>query len=139
VNDTRSRLFWPAVIVGWAVMAVGVTSAWSHRADVAPAAFARWLLLLLFVHDLVVVPAVLLVGATLSRVAPRRWRAAIQVTLAVTGLVALYAWPYVRRWGTVSSNPSIQPRDYGEGLALTLAALAVVGLSVAGVARARRS
>ena len=139
MNRVGSRLFWGGVVVGWAVIAVGASSAWSHRADVAPAAFARWLLLVLVAHDLVVVPVVLVIGVTLTRVVPRRWRAATQMALVVAGLVMLYAWPYVRGWGRVASNRSIQPRDYGEGVAWTLAALAVVALSIAAIGRARRA
>ena len=138
MSSAPSRLFWPGVVVGWGVIAVGVSSVWRHRADVEPAAFVTWMLVVLFAHDLLLVPVVLAVGVTLTKLVHGRRRAALQAALVVAALVVLFAWPYLRGWGRVPSNPSIQPRDYAAGVVWTLAALAVFALSVAGVARARR-
>lgn len=136
-----AKLFWPSVVVGWLLIGVGIVGVAGEGRDVPVAAFARWVIGLVLVHDLVVVPLVLVVGALLRRAFPAPWRAAAAGALVVAGPVVLFAWPYVAGWGRSRSNPSIQPRDYGDGLVVLLAVIAVATVAVGvgvGVARRRR-
>lgn len=133
-----SRLFWPAVAVGWAVMAVGVVGIAGEGRDVPPVAFARWTVGLVVVHDLLVAPAVILVASAVRRLVPPPWRSVLTGALVLGGVVLLFAWPYVQGWGTSSSNASIQPRDYERGLAIVLAVIAGAGVAAAGLVTVRR-
>jgi hypothetical protein len=134
------KVFWPGVAVGWSLIAVGVIGVAGEGRDVPVAAFGRWVVGLALVHDLVVAPLVVVLGFGLARGLRAPWRAIVGATLIVTGPIVLFAWPYVEGWGRSSANPSIQPRDYGRGLAVLLASIAATGAAVAvgaAVGRAR--
>jgi hypothetical protein len=135
-----SKVFWPGVVVGWAVIAVGLVGVASEGRDVPVVAFGRWVIGLALIHDLVLVPVVLAIGIGIGRVVPGRWRAHLGVVLVVAGPVLLLAWPFAMGWGASRSNPTILPRDYRSGLLVLLAVIVGVGavLSVATPARRAR-
>ncbi|MDQ6874124.1 MAG: hypothetical protein M3042_03540 [Actinomycetota bacterium] len=83
-------------------------------------------------HDGLVAPLVIAIGVLVARFAPDRWRPYLVSGLILTGVVGLLAFPFVRRYGARSDNPSILPLDYTRGLIVTLAAvwLGVVALAV---------
>ncbi len=88
-----------------------------------------WALLLLqsnVAHDFVLVPFVLVVGSFVARVVPAPLRAPIQAGLIGSGVVVLFAFPFVQRYGANGGNPSILPQDYGRGLLTVLAAVWIV-------------
>jgi hypothetical protein len=117
MNEPR----WPVVVgvvTGVALASVGVVSLLRESADTHPGAVVRWVIGLAIVHDLVLVPIVLVIGVGLRRWAPKAWVAA---ALLVSGVVTLVAWPFVRGYGRLANNPSILPRNYGRGLAIVLA------------------
>jgi hypothetical protein len=74
-------------------------------------------------HDLVVAPLVIVAGWAVARAVPASARAPVQAALVASALVALFAFPFVRGYGRVSTNPSILPRDYGSGALAVLAAV----------------
>lgn len=137
--DRTSKLFWPGVIVGWAIIGVGIAQLVGEGRDVPALAFTRWLVGLALVHDLVLVPVVLAAGAVLRRALQPPWRSTVGGALVVIGPVVLFAWPFVARWGRLRSNPSILPRDYGRGLLVIVAAIAVTSAAVGIVATSRRA
>ncbi len=111
---------WPVitgVLVGAVFAAVGVASLLGESHDTHPAVVVRWVVGLAIVHDLVLVPVVLLVGVAVRRWAPRAWLAG---ALLVSGAVSLVAWPLARGYGRQSSNPSLLPRNYAHGLLVVL-------------------
>ena len=61
---------------------------------------------------------------------PRRARGPVQAALAISAIVALFAYPLVRAYGLAANNPTSLPHNYGRNL------LVVLGLvwAVAGVA-----
>ncbi len=120
------------VLAGTGLMLVG---AWGSvfGEDAAPLRVAALLLAAALVHDLVLAPAVALVGLVVRRL-PRRLRSPVQVGLIVGAVVVLVSVPVVGRFGARADNPSLLPRDYGHGLALVLA-LVVVGVLVGIVVR----
>jgi hypothetical protein len=130
---------WPVVagaVVGFAFAAVGVRSLLAESHDTHPVVVVRWLVGLALVHDLVLVPLVLVVGVAVHRWAPARvW---VSAALLVSGSLALVAWPFVRGYGRQAGNPSILPRNYGHGLAVYLGTVWVVTVVLALSSRRRR-
>ena len=125
---------WPIVIgtvVGIACTAIGVQALFEHAHDTRPPIVARWLLGLALAHDLLLVPAALGVGAAVRRWVPRRVRGEVAGALIVSGVVILEAWPAVRGYGRLPTNPSVLPRNYSHGLALTLLAVWLAAAAVA--------
>ncbi|GIJ43847.1 hypothetical protein Val02_07330 [Virgisporangium aliadipatigenens] len=92
-------------------------------------------------HDFVLLPAALLVGTAVTRWLPRPARTPVLGGLFVTAVLAFVALPLALGPGAPADNPSVLPRDYGVGLALTAAVVwSGVAAWIAGAAlrRARR-
>jgi hypothetical protein len=117
------QLFWPGVALGGVIMAFGLWGLLSAAPRTRPSEALRFVVGAAVVHDLVLAPVVIAIGLVLARVVPARARGPVQGALVVSGAVALFAVPFVRGYGRVSTNPSILPRDYGEGLFVVLAAV----------------
>ncbi len=129
-----SRWFWPALVVGGVVMAVGVRGLIVNRAAVMATNPPGWLLVWVganVVHDLLLVPAVLLAGVAARRFVPAPIRAVVQGGLLCSAIVVLYALPLVVGLGSSAGNETILPRDYGRGLLIVVAVIASVTLVVA--------
>ncbi len=132
--EGRSRWFWPGLVVGGMVMAVGVRGLIVNRAALMATNPPGWLGLWLganLVHDLVLVPAVLAVGLAVRRLVPAPVRAVVQAGLLCSAVVVLYALPLVLGLGSTGGNDTILPRDYGRGLFFVLAVVAVVTAAAA--------
>lgn len=114
-------------VVGVAFIVVGVRSLVGDPSDTRPSATVAWVIGLAAAHDLVGVPLVLAVGEAVRRFAPRSARPWLGAGLLISGSIGLVAWPLVRGYGRLAGNPSILPRDYGVGAAITLS---VVWVSV---------
>lgn len=67
------------------------------------------------VHDGLVAPATVAVGAMGARRLPTWSRAPVSVALVVVGTVTLAAVPVLGRFGAKSDNASLLDRDYGVG------------------------
>ncbi len=130
------KSFWIGTVIGGAVMVYGVFGLLGVAAKTKPSELALFVVGAAIAHDLVVAPLVLGVAAIVSKVAPRRLRPPLAVVLIVGAITTLFAFPFVRGYGRISTNPSILPRDYGRGLAALLA-LIVLGGVVWTVARLR--
>lgn len=128
------RLFWAGAAAGWAVMGAGVWGLVAEADRTRPADAARFALGLVVVHDLVLAPLVVLVGWGVARLVPPGARGPVQAALVVSAVVLLFAAPFVRGYGRVSTNPSILPRHYGRGTAVVVAAV----WGAAGAVLARR-
>ena len=117
--------FWLAVVAGWSVIVAA--SMWLMDQPLAHAPdLGRFLAGLLVIHDLVLAPLVTAAGLVVARVVPARWRAPVQGGLVVTGMVALFAFPFVRGYGRRPDDPSALPVNYGRGLLIVLAMVTVV-------------
>lgn len=134
---SRSRLFWPGALVGGAIMAFAVRGLLHYHRSTNPVATVRLLVGLDIVHDLVLVPVVLLVGVGVARLVPARARAAVVVGLVLSGVAALYAYPFLRGFGRSAATPSRLPNNYATGLVTVLAVVWVVVI-VGATAVARR-
>lgn len=126
--------FWITAAIGWAVIAWGVVGIVSNSLDTRPANLARFVVGGALLHDLLVAPLAILAGVLLTRTVPARARAPVQAALAITALVALFAFPLVRGYGLAANNPTSLPHNYGLNLAIILGVI----WAVAGVATFRR-
>lgn len=88
--------------------------------DVRPGLWVRWLLTAAILHDVVVAPLVIVVGWLVVRYAPPPVKAPLQAGLILTAVLVAMAWPALRDYGSIPSNPTYLPRDYATGLAATL-------------------
>lgn len=115
--------------VGLAALAWGV---WGTVNDprANPVGAAAFALIVLFGHDLLVLPVAIGLGALLTRRAPARVRGPLQAGLFVSAVLTVVALPFIIGTGTSPDNPSALPLNYGRGL---LIALAAVWAGVAGV------
>ena len=128
---------WPIVagaVVGGALGADGVVSLLAQSRDTHPIVVVRWVVGLAVAHDLLLVPFVLVIGVAVRRFPPVALRPFLAGGLLVSGAVTLVAWPFVRGYGRRADNPSILPRNYAHGLALTLVAVWLTTALVALVA-----
>ena len=140
---TGGRLFWAGVVVGWALVAVGIRGMLSQEEAANPAYVARVMVGAAIVHDLVLAPLVCGLALLLGRLVKPPVRALVQAGLIASALVSLYSWPFVRGYGRAPTNPSALPQNYGRGLVIVLAAIWVVVAALAALAarqlRRRRS
>jgi hypothetical protein len=122
--------FWIAAGLGIAIMAFGVRGILTHARGTHPSAFAVWFVGADVVHDVLVAPAVLLVGALLARTLPNRWWPPVRAGVLASALVLAVAWAPLRGYGrtTAAGNESVQPLDYSTAV---LTVLAVVWCGVA--------
>lgn len=123
-----------AGLAGVVMFAVTARYAVIRSIDVRPAMWVRWWVTAAVVHDVVVAPVTIAVGWAVIRFAPRWLKAPLQTALLISAVVVAMAWPALRGYGQIPSNPTYLPRDYAEGLALTLG---TVWLGCAGWAAAR--
>jgi hypothetical protein len=136
-ETTSRRGLLVGLALGLPVVAYGVRGALVDAARTHPPELARWIVAAAAVHDLVLVPAVLLTGRIARRLTPDRLWPPVRAALAATGVFTLVAWPFVRGYGRDPANASLLPRDYGTGLAIAVAATWLAAAAWAAV-RARR-
>lgn len=139
----HGSVWWTALGAGTLLMAYGV---YGLLGQLAPEQRPRWLLWFLgglAVHDLVVVPAVLVAGLLVRRAVPAAVRAPVQTGLLASAVLAVVSIPVLTGYGRASQpgNASVLPFDYVPNLLGVLAlvwALTAVA-AVAAVLRARRA
>lgn len=123
-------LFWISAAAGWAVMGFGLWGAVTNRIDTRPPDLARFVVGAALLHDLVLAPLVILVGVLAARAVPGRARGAVQATLAVSGIVALFSYPAVRAFGLATGNPTSLPHNYTLNLLVVLGLVWAVGAAL---------
>ena len=121
------------VLLGVAARYVAVRSV-----DIRPAVWIRWWVTAALVHDVIVAPLTIAVGWVVVRFAPRPVKAPLQAALVLSAVLVAVSWPALRGYGRVASNPTYLPRDYGTGLAVSLAAV-WAGCAVWALSRVVRS
>ncbi|MGH8775793.1 MAG: hypothetical protein ACRDWI_11655 [Jiangellaceae bacterium] len=124
--------------IGTGVIAYGCVGLFTADQGPSPLAWARFWLGGLLAHDLVVAPAVVLLGVLVARLVPGRPRPYVQAGLAISAMLSVAALPFVLGRGRAEGEPSALPLDYGRGLLITLAAVWGVVAVVALLSRSRR-
>lgn len=121
------RVRFALVIAG--ILTMGYASAGALTdPDLAPAGVLSFLAGVLILHDIVWMPALLVVGAVITRLVHRRRRpVVITATISAAGLVVV-AFPLVLGFGRPADNPSALPSPYGRNLAVLILVLTVVAV-----------
>lgn len=119
----RGRLFWPALVLGWVVMGIGVRGALADSAATRPLSLATWVVGAALGHDFVWAVGGVVVAWVTGRVVPASIRLPVRVGLAASAVVLLFTWPLVRGYGVRPSTPSALPLDYVPNLVWTLVAV----------------
>lgn len=91
----------------------------------------------LALHDAVLLPITIGVGALVGRLLPRPLWTPVRVALLISVAVGIVALPLVLGYGRTADNPSALPLSYGLGLLLLLAVV-WTSATIATVARIRR-
>ncbi|RFS83866.1 hypothetical protein D0T12_16780 [Actinomadura spongiicola] len=113
------------VVVAVAGLALIAWGARGIAAHVDAAAWAVWFAGAAVLHDAVLVPVVLVVGAATGRL-PGPWRRATRTALVVGGAVTVVAAPLVLGYGRRADEPSRLPLPYDRNLAVVLAVVVLL-------------
>ncbi len=135
------KVFWVGLALGWPLMAVGLGGLLVNRESPMPTNPPGWattLLLSNLVHDFVLLPVVFLVGRLVAHAVPARVRSLVQGGLICTGIVSLFAFPFVRDYGRQPDNPTILPQNALRGWVLVLAMVWATTAAVGVVQSIRR-
>ncbi len=122
-HQTPARWFVPALVVGWALMGVGVWNALQNDGDANPVALVKLVVGFDLVHDLVLAPLLVLGAWLITRLLPKPARGPCRVAGALTVLLVVFSRPLVAGWGRRPSNSSTLPHDYGRTVVLLLVAI----------------
>jgi hypothetical protein len=131
-----SRAFWPAVVVGASLAAVGARIAFGAPGDDGrPLGIAAVVAGLVLAHDCVIAPISHRIGVLVSRRWPPAVAGPVRAALATSAIVVVFAVPLVAGLGRRPTNSSTLPLHYGWSL---LVLLAVIWTVTAGVIAFRR-
>ena len=95
--------FWITAAAGWAVIGWAVYGIVSNSLDTRPANLAKFVVGGALLHDLLVAPLAIVFGVLVARAVPGPARAPVQAALAVSAIVAVFAWPLVRAYGLAAT------------------------------------
>lgn len=109
------------VVAGAAMAAYGAIRLVTSAHAIAVRSAIVWFLGGALAHDLLIAPAVVVVGALLTRWCPAVIRPYLQSGLIATGGVTLVAIPVLTGRGYSDKVPSALPLDYRHGYLLTVA------------------
>ncbi|MDF9816496.1 hypothetical protein [Streptomyces sp. SPB162] len=124
-------------MVGVAAMTLGAVQLFTVGEVKAPVDVPLWLAGGIVLHDAVLTPVVLAVGAALSRWLPPHVRRPVRGGLITAACLTAVALPFLLR-PAATSNPSVLPLDYPRNLAVALGAVVVLTALAAGGAALRR-
>lgn len=130
-SPTQRPGLWIGLVLGLPVIAWGIRGALIEGARTRPPELARWIVGGALVHDLVLLPVVLVTAALVRGFVSERAWPLVRWALATSGSVLLVAWPFLRGYGRRASNPSLLPRDYTSGVVVALALVWLVAASLA--------
>lgn len=115
------RWFWLGLAAGTPLMAIGVWGVLRDAAVTSPFNFALWFIGGNLVHDFLLAPAEFIIGFVLRRRVPGRHLGRVQWGLVLSGIVVLFASIPLLGLGRTRLEPTVQPLNYGLGVAVTLA------------------
>lgn len=126
--------------LGLALLAYGVARLFLVVAWTDLLLLMIWMVAAVAIHDGLVSPLVLGVGAVLRRFVPDRGRRHLQAALITGAMITVVALPMIHLEGSQPPEKAILLQHYGLNLTAVLAVVAVVtlGLYAWRVARARR-
>ena len=104
-------------------MAYGVKGALDNLGDGNPTKLAIWVVSIDLIHDLVLAPAVVIVGLVLAALLPPVAQGPVRTASALSGLVILFSVPLITAWGRRAGNSSTLPRNYAHSVIAALLAI----------------
>ena len=109
--------------IGLSFVGIGVRGILTHSGDTHPRSWVIWVVAAALAHDLILAPAIAVVGVIVARLVPRRARAAVQIGLLVSGCVLVVGLTAVLTPGGrhYSDNSSLLPLPYARNLIIVLA------------------
>lgn len=133
-------VFWVLSAIGSAMILFGIYGVVHDQARIHPASYLKILVGGLLVHDLLVAPAIILVGVVLRRAVPGRVRGPVQAALAISAVLALVSVPVIGGYGRLANNPSVLYSHHYTRALVVLVAIVGAGaaLAMARGARVRR-
>ncbi|HEX6360890.1 hypothetical protein [Actinophytocola sp.] len=125
---------------GLALLAYGTVLAWEFATSrtVNAVQGTAWFIGGPLLHDGIVAPLVGLTGLLLTRVTPTPWRTPVLTGMALSGMLALLAIPFLWRPFGTGANPGLHDRNYGAALTIALSAV-WLAVATAGLTRQIRS
>ena len=111
-TPTYTKGFWIGLVMATPVLAYGLKGALDHLPDVQLTSFITYFVGGAVVHDLVLAPAVCLIGWAVVRLVPKVAVAPVQAALVASGVIGLVSWPFVRGYGITAGEPSFLSRNY---------------------------
>ena len=116
------RLFLVMAAIGLITMGYGIFGMLINSEQSRPSDWVKWFVGSLLTHDFLIAPLVLLLGFLVVHWVPGRYRGLFQGALLVSGMVVVYAFPFVGGFGS-TSHLSQLPNNYAFGVGV------VVGLT----------
>jgi hypothetical protein len=109
--------------IGLSFVGIGLRGIVTHSADTHPRTWVIWVVAAALAHDLILAPAIIVLGAIVARAVPRRARSAVQIGLLVSGCVLVVGLTAVLTPGGrhYSDNSSLLPLPYARNLIIVLA------------------
>lgn len=117
-HETRSIAPIVGTVVGVPMLAFGIWGTLSDRSATHPFELARWVIASDLVHDLIAAPLIVITAWLVGRFAPAMFRNPLRWGFGATGVLLLYAWPFLRGYGRNPSVPSLLNRNYATGLSV---------------------
>jgi hypothetical protein len=114
--------------LGVLLAAYGVFRLLSQTKISHPRELAEWLAAAVVIHDGLVVPATMALGAAVSAFVPARARRYLQGSLVCAAVITVPALVLIRRRGTQPGVKALENQNYGAHLLAILAAVAMCGL-----------
>jgi len=138
----RGAVFWIGAVIGVAIMAFGLRGLFENSRGTQPLEFSKWFIGADLLHDILIAPAVALVGLFVARLIARPWRAPVQAGLFATAIVLAVGWAPLQGYGrtTAAGNATVLPLDYSTAVATVVGVvwlLALVWLATIALRRAR--
>jgi hypothetical protein len=135
MKQSAGRIILGAIGLGF--VGIGVRGILTHSHDTHPRSWLTWVIAAALAHDLLLAPAIGVVGVLVGRLVPGRARAAVQIGLLVSGCVLVIGVTAVLTPGGrhYFDNSSLLPLAYGRNLVIVLA---IVWTVIAIVVRSRR-
>lgn len=117
-----------AILCGCAVMAYGISLAWSFRSDEL-LSIAKWSIGISVLHDMVWLPITVAVGNLLNH-APSWLRAPVASASGLSVALVAVSLPFIAGYGRKANNASLLPRNYAVGAACYLVLVWVCAAAV---------
>ena len=128
--------------IGIGFVSIGVRGIVTHSDDTHPRSWITWVIAAALAHDLILAPAVGVIGVLVGRLVPGRARAAVQIGLLVSGCVLVVGLTAVLTPGGrhYFDNASLLPLAYGRNLLIVLAIVwTAIAIAIVVVSRRRPS